>query len=247
MTREGLAAALRREGSSADAGAVLGRLEEGTYRPARPYLRRRRRPDGAWRTLRVPRPTDMAVQRLAAQLAAPRLDGLLSPGVHGFRAGHSVGTALSHIAGARAEAIVALDIAALFDRLDLLHLRSAPSWLPDRWWRGLLRGQLSSWSPPVPQGAPLSPLLANMVLAEILDRHLDARRLRWIRYADDVVILVARRAGLFPTITWTRGLLNHARLEIRNDKTRILQREPGRTIRVLGRRLGLVHGRVVVR
>ncbi len=246
MTETELASALEREGSHADPRRLLMLLRTGSYRPRPPFVRRRRKADGTWRQLGVPRPSDMAVQRLAARLATPRLDHRLSDGVHGFRPRRSVETALRSLERHHAAAIVVVDIAELFDSLDAEHLRQAHAWLPDRWWSSVISGQRGCWRPPVPQGAPLSPLLANLILSEVVDRHLDAEELRWVRYADDIVLLIDRCAALHRTITWVHGLLRSVRLELRSSKTRVLQREPGRSLIVLGRPVRLVHGRVVL-
>lgn len=249
MTVEALREALAQEGAECEASWLLRALQRGTYRPAPVFTRLRRKPDGGFRTLGVPRPTDMAVQRLACRLGTSQLDRSLLDGCHGFRPGRSVQTALAQVDGRPAGAVIGCDIQALFDSLGAAHVRPLMDAHPDRWWRSILEGQLACWSPPVPQGAPLSPLLSNLVLHTVLDRPLQASGLRWVRYADDLLVLIPCRTRLPRTLDWLTGLARHANLAFRPDKTRITHAglAQGQGLRVLGRQVVLDRGVVRVR
>src|SRR5690606_37564235 len=73
----------------------------------------------------------------------------------------------------------------------------------------------------VPQGGPLSPLLSNVVLDE-LDKELEKRGHRFVRYADDVVIFVkSRRAGDRVKSSVTRFLQRRLRLAVNEAKSRV--------------------------
>ena len=72
-----------------------------------------------------------------------------------------------------------------------------------------------------PQGGPLSPLLSNIVLDE-LDKELERRGLRFVRYADDIVIFVrTQKAGDRVLKSVTRFLRNRMKLNVNEEKSRV--------------------------
>ena len=82
-------------------------------------------------------------------------------------------------------------------------------------------GRLEKTRKGVPQGGPLSPLLANILLDD-LDKELDQRNHRFARYADDFVILVkSKRAGERVMASITRFLENKLKLTINQDKSKV--------------------------
>ncbi len=155
----------------------LARLREallgGTYAPA-PLLRRvRPKPDGGERVLGIPTMTDRVAQQ-AVLLCAAELDGRLLPGVHGYRPGRSPATAIRHLLeqiGARPTLeIVQADVRSMFDELEhgRLSRACAEAW-EDPLWLDLCGRWARAWATSpgrgVPQGAPLSPMLANLYMA----------------------------------------------------------------------------------
>src|SRR5690606_33369601 len=73
-----------------------------------------------------------------------------------------------------------------------------------------------------PQGGPLSPLLANILLDD-LDRELERRGHRFARYADDLLILVrSERAGIRVKASVTRYLTHRLRLLVNEQKSRVV-------------------------
>lgn len=242
-----LRAALEQAGAGQEAQRLAADLQAGRYRPQGLLHRTRRKPDGGVRRLGVPRPRDMAVQRAAVQLAGPALDRRLLPGCHGFRRGHSVGTAIRHLVGRPADAILVCDIERLFDSLGPHHLQRARALSAARWWRHLLSVQARCWRPVVPQGAPLSPMIANHALHSTLDVPLERAGLRWARYGDDLVVLLPRRSDLPSVLGWLAGLCRRDGLALHPRKTRATHRGGPPGVRVLGHVLGVRRGHVELR
>ena len=84
----------------------------------------------------------------------------------------------------------------------------------------MINGRLGTTRKGVPQGGPLSPLLANILLDD-LDKELERRGHRFARYADDFVILVkSRRAGERVMTSVSRYLKRHLKLTINQRKSR---------------------------
>ncbi len=157
----------------------------------------------------IPTVIDRVIQQAIAQVLTPIFDPTFSQSSFGFRPGRSAHGALrqvqAHIkAGYRIA--VDLDLAKFFDNVqhDVLMARVARKVrdkrllaLIGRYLRaGVLVGEsIQATEIGTPQGGPLSPLLANILLDD-LDRELERRGHRFARYADDLVILVkTTRAG----------------------------------------------------
>src|SRR5262249_28324507 len=138
-----------------------------------------------------------------------RWDGTFSDHSYGFRPGRSAHQGVEKAQKYIAEGyrwVVDLDLEKFFDRVnhDRLMARIAKR-ISDKRMLKLIRAFLTAggmeggWVSPVdegtPQGGPMSPLLSNIVLDE-LDRELEKRGLRFVRYADDCNIYVrSQRAG----------------------------------------------------
>lgn len=160
--------------------AVLG----GCYHPGALRRRVRAKPDGGERLLGIPPLEDRVVQVAVLDAVHSQVDGLLSPRVHGYRRGRGVHTALEQLLREarhpRGLWVVQADVASMFDTLPLPRVqRAAQAAVQDPLWSRLVGLWLGAWATApgvgVPQGAPLSPLLANLTLAEAVDQHLEAR------------------------------------------------------------------------
>src|SRR5499433_465200 len=215
--------------------AIRERLLNGTYEPKPVRRVEIPKPDGGVRKLGIPTALDRFIQQAVMQVLQRRWDSTFSDHSYGFRPGRS-----AHQAVAQAQQYIAagygwvvdLDLEKFFDRVnhDKLMGQIAKR-VRDKRLLKLIRAFLNAGvmenglvSPSVegtPQGGPLSPLLSNLVLDE-LDRELERRGLRFVRYADDSNIYVrSERAGQRVMESVKRFITKKLKLKVNEAKSAV--------------------------
>ncbi len=213
---------------------IRAQLLSGLYRPSRVRRVMIAKPDGSQRELGIPTVTDRLIQQALLQVLQPLLDPGFSEHSYGFRPGRrahdAVLAAQAYVQSGR-RIVVDVDLEKFFDRVnhDILIERLRKR-VPDQGVLRLIRAYLNSGildgglvmqrHEGTPQGGPLSPLLANVLLDEV-DKELERRGHCFVRYADDCNVYVhSRRAGE-RVMALLRRLYARLRLRINEAKSRV--------------------------
>ncbi|MET3208181.1 UNVERIFIED_CONTAM: RNA-directed DNA polymerase [Paenibacillus sp. PvR008] len=214
---------------------VKTELLRGTYRPAPVKRVEIAKPGGGVRLLGIPTVMDRFLQQALLQGMNPIFDAQFSWYSYGFRPGKRAHDAVKQAqryiqSGLRW--VVDLDLEKFFDQMnhDMLMARVARK-VTDKRVLMLIRaylnagvmvdGKLERSRGGTPQGGPLSPLLANILLDD-LDKELTERGLRFVRYADDCNIFVAsKRAGERVMETVSRFVEGKLKLKVNGEKSAV--------------------------
>jgi RNA-directed DNA polymerase len=214
--------------------ALREQLLAGTYRPSAVQRQLIPKSSGGMRELGIPTVLDRFVQQLVLQVLQPIFDPTFSEHSHGFRPGrraHDAVRAAQRYLQEDRHWVVDVDLEKFFDRVnhDVL-MGKLENRIDDPRMLGLIRRYLAAGimadgvvmerHEGTPQGGPLSPLLANVLLDEV-DKELERRGHRFARYADDCNVYVRSKRAGEDVLAMLRQHYAKLRLRINEDKSAV--------------------------
>ena len=226
---------------------VISKLAKGSYSPSPVRSVQIPKGGGKFRQLGIPTVLDRVIQQAISQVLTPLYEPHFSEHSHGFRPKRSAHGAIeemlreSNQKGSKCH-VVDCDLAAFFDTvnhqklmgklreriadpglLKLIHGYLKAGAIPSKLTREEREEERTERDEGVPQGGPLSPLLANILLDE-LDHELEKRGHKFVRYADDFVILCGSlRAGQRILESITNYLSDELKLTVNQTKSQVVK------------------------
>jgi group II intron reverse transcriptase/maturase len=215
-------------------GVIREQLLAGTYQPQPVKRQDIPKPGGGTRQLGIPTVLDRFIQQCLLQVLQPQFDPTLSDHSYGFRPGRSahdaVRAAQRYIQSGR-RWVADVDLAKFFDRVnhDVLMERLSRRIADARALRLIRRylvagvmahGVTVERHEGTPQGGPLSPLLANVLLDEV-DKELEQRGLMFARYADDLNVYTGSKRAANDAMATLKRLFARLRLQVNEAKSTV--------------------------
>jgi group II intron reverse transcriptase/maturase len=214
--------------------AIRAQLLAGSYQPQPVKRQEIPKPGGGARHLGIPTVLDRFIQQCLLQVLQPQFDPTFSDHSYGFRPGRSahdaVRAAQQYIQSGR-RWVADVDLAKFFDRVnhDVLMERLSRR-IADRRVLRLIRrylmagvmadGVVVERHEGTPQGGPLSPLLANVLLDEV-DQELERRGLVFARYADDLNVYTGSKRAADDAMVTLKRLFARLRLQVNEAKSTV--------------------------
>lgn len=202
------------------------------------------------RPLGIPTIRDRVCQQAVLNVLQPVFEEYFHDSSHGFRPGRGTRTAAKEVERLRRggyRVVLDMDIKGFFDHVDHeILMRLVRKVVKDRRVLGLIRGWLKAGvmeegkiryqTSGTPQGGVISPLLGNVYLT-VLDLALEEAGYRFVRYADDVVVLCRSEEEAERALIHVREVLEKLKLELNEEKTTITTFKEG--VDFLGYRFGI--------
>lgn len=214
---------------------VKAKLLEGKYNPSPVRRVEIPKPDGGVRSLGIPTVQDRMIQQAIAQVLSKLYEPTFSESSFGFRPNRGAKNAIKQsetYINQGYKWVVDMDLEKFFDKVNHnILMGKLEKKIKDKRLLKLIRKYLESGvlingikvssEEGTPQGGPLSPLLANIMLDDV-DKELEKRGHKFCRYADDCNIYVkSKRAGLRVMDSITRIIENELKLKVNKDKSAV--------------------------